>query len=94
MGQERVLGIDTRRHLIHTGTLGKDGSLELRHAVIELDERELALLLDMEPSLAVGCHEQHLDTDLLGEDVAEVQHHLALHVILAGERVGSLGLRV
>ena len=48
----------------------------------------------MEPSLAVGGHEEHLHADLLGEDIAKIQHHLALHKGSTGKRIRCLRLGV
>ena len=94
MGQGRILGIDAGGNLVHAGALRKDGGFEPRHSVFGRDEAELALVLDMEGTLAVGTAEEHLNAEVVGLEVARMEDHFGMEVVVGGKAVGSVGLGV
>ena len=68
MRQQRILWINPGCHLIHSGTLRKDGCLIL----------DITLVLDVELAVVVGYGEEHFHSDILWLEVSDVQNDLCL----------------
>ena len=69
MRQQRILWINPGCHLIHSGTLRKDGCLILDNTILCLGNIEITLVLDVALAVVVGYGEEHFHSDILWLEV-------------------------